>query len=192
MRFLEPGRVSTAPTANLCRPERPQLSAAAARGRGVAPATTAAASASCTDKLAPAAPLHGTTRPSGSDPTSGVLPSYDDAYATGRMPACCPSAAFRTGRRFARRSIRSAEGKTTSPTSRTRSTNVRQARSFSSEPAHSPFTWPICPSRFRQASLCAAQATAAARARRTARPPSPCPTAFCAYTGRTVRHEHVQ
>ena len=111
----------------------------------------------------------------GSDPTSGVLPSYDDAYANWKNAGLhVASAAFRTGRRFARRSIRSAEDRTTSPTSRTRSTIVRQARSFSLERAHLPFIWPICPSRFRRGSRCAGRATAAAPARRTARPPSPC------------------
>ena len=103
---------------------------------------------------------------------------------TGRTPACNPSAASPTGRRFARRSIRSAEDRTTSPTSRTRSTSVRQARSFSLERAHSPFIWPICRSRFRRGSCCAGRAAAPAPARRTARPRSPWRTALSPITER--------
>ena len=69
-------------------------------------------------------------------------------------------------------------GQTTSPTSRMRSTTVRQVGSFSLERAPLPFIWLICRSRFRRGSRCAGRATAAAPARPTARPPSPCLTAL--------------
>ena len=111
----------------------------------------------------------------GSDPTVGVLPPYNDVYANwanaglrsvGGIPHpdddLCDgqSARWRTGRlhRHPERDQR----------------DVRQARSFSLERAHLRFIWPICPSGFRRGSHCAGRATAAAPARRTARPPSTC------------------
>ena len=58
---------------------------------------------------------------------------------TGRTPAWLWLAAFRTAPRFARRSIRSVEDRTTTPTSRPRSIIVRQVRWFSLQRAHSAF-----------------------------------------------------
>ena len=77
------GTVSTKPTANLCTAGTASTVAGTGPWSWSCAGSSGGATASCSDTLAStgATGSTGTTGASGSDPTSGVLPSYNDAYA---------------------------------------------------------------------------------------------------------------
>ena len=75
--------VSTAPTANLCTAGTASTVSGSGPWSWTCAGSNGGSTASCSDTLASTGSTGttGTTGASGSDPTSGVLPSYDDAYA---------------------------------------------------------------------------------------------------------------
>ncbi len=73
--------VSTAPSANLCSAGAASTVAGSGPWSWTCVGSSGGSTASCSDKLASTGSTGTGGLPSGSDPTSGVLPSYDDAYA---------------------------------------------------------------------------------------------------------------
>ena len=73
--------VSTAPTANLCSAGTASTVSGSGPWSWSCAGSNGGSTAVCSDKLASSGGGGGGTGTSGSDPTSGVLPSYDDAYA---------------------------------------------------------------------------------------------------------------
>ena len=72
--------VSTAPSANLCTTGTASTVSGSGPWAWSCAGSSGGSTASCSDTLASTGST-GATSPSGSDPTSGVLPSYNDAYA---------------------------------------------------------------------------------------------------------------
>jgi hypothetical protein len=78
------GTVSTKPTANLCTAGTASTVSGSGPWSWTCAGSNGGATASCSDKLASTTGTtgsSGSTGTTGSDPTSGVLPSYNDAYA---------------------------------------------------------------------------------------------------------------
>ena len=146
--------VSTAPTANLCAAGTASTvsgsgpwswSCAGSNGGSTRHARIRSPPLAQPAPPAPAAP----TRP------AACCRPMTTPMRTGRTPGCNLSAASQTGRRFARPLIHWwRTGRLHQHPKRYHQLSW-QARSFSLEPAHLPFIWPICPSRFRRGSYCA-------------------------------------